>query len=128
MLQRQNWTFHVSQNNDALAFSVPSGIVIVSEQMLGLLRTDDQLAFILAHEIGHLIARHGGESITRCAPTEMWKDAAMYMLKLTEDWMVGMRLQYYTDVHSAHQCSTDCTALLSESRAIGMAPILCQCC
>jgi predicted Zn-dependent protease len=83
MLQRQHWTFHVSQSNDALAFSVPSSIVVISERMLGLLHTDDQLAFILAHEIGHLIARHAGESMTRCAPAT-WRDVAMKVAQ-TED-------------------------------------------
>lgn len=68
-VQREDWHFEVLQQHSSLAFSVPTGHVFITERMLGLLANDDQIAFILAHELAHLISRHGGESIARCAPT-----------------------------------------------------------
>ena len=53
-------------NSDSLAFSTASGNIWISQRLIGLVRSDDQLAFVIGHEMGHLMARHVGESITRC--------------------------------------------------------------
>jgi metalloendopeptidase OMA1, mitochondrial len=66
-VQREDFQFLLFSGGPELCFSVAPGMVLVSDCMLELLKTDDQLAFIIAHEIGHLVARHSGESITRCA-------------------------------------------------------------
>jgi predicted Zn-dependent protease len=41
------------------AFSIPGGYVYVYKSLLNAVKNDDELAFILAHEIGHIAARHG---------------------------------------------------------------------
>jgi len=41
------------------AFALPGGTVIVTDQLLALIRQDDELLAILAHEAGHIEARHG---------------------------------------------------------------------
>jgi predicted Zn-dependent protease len=45
------------------AFSLPGGQVFLTAGLLARLRTDGQLAGVLAHEIGHVVARHGVEHI-----------------------------------------------------------------
>ncbi len=45
------------------AFSLPGGQVFLTAGLLAKLRTDGQLAGVLAHEIGHVVARHGVEHI-----------------------------------------------------------------
>lgn len=67
VMQRSAWHFEVLQEHDDLAFSVPSGNIFITQRMLDLLANEDQVAFILAHELAHQISRHAGESIARCA-------------------------------------------------------------
>lgn len=45
------------------AFALPGGQVFVTSGMLKTLRTDGQLAAVLAHEIGHVVARHVAEHL-----------------------------------------------------------------
>jgi Zn-dependent protease with chaperone function len=40
------------------AFALPSGIVIVTDALVTLARSDAELTAVLAHEIGHLVHRH----------------------------------------------------------------------
>ena len=42
----------------ANAFALPSGIVIITDGLVELARSDDELAAILAHELGHVRGRH----------------------------------------------------------------------
>lgn len=42
----------------ANAFALPSGIVVVTDELVGISHNDDQVAAVLAHEIGHLEYRH----------------------------------------------------------------------
>src|SRR2546430_14879177 len=51
------YKFHVVQNREINGFSLPGGHVYVTT---GLLRiaNDNELASVLAHEIGHVVARH----------------------------------------------------------------------
>jgi len=40
------------------AFSLPGGYSYIYRGLLDILDNDDQLAFILAHEVGHIVSRH----------------------------------------------------------------------
>ena len=40
------------------AFSLPGGYVYVQQGLLTIVQTDDELAAVVAHEIGHITARH----------------------------------------------------------------------
>ncbi|MCK4912524.1 MAG: M48 family metalloprotease [Candidatus Omnitrophica bacterium] len=40
------------------AFSLPGGYSYIFSGLLDILDNDDQLAFILAHEVGHIVSRH----------------------------------------------------------------------
>jgi Zn-dependent protease with chaperone function len=42
----------------ANAFALPSGIVVITDDLVELARSDDELAAVLAHEVGHLRERH----------------------------------------------------------------------
>jgi predicted Zn-dependent protease len=53
------WQFSVLDSPEVNAFSLPGGHVYVSRGLLAYLDTEAQLAAILAHEIGHVVARHG---------------------------------------------------------------------
>jgi beta-barrel assembly-enhancing protease len=47
------------------AFALPGGQVFITEALLSRLETEGQLAGILGHEIGHVVARHGAQRIAQ---------------------------------------------------------------
>jgi Zn-dependent protease with chaperone function len=42
----------------ANAFALPSGIVVMTDELVELAQSDDELAAVLAHEVGHVVHRH----------------------------------------------------------------------
>jgi predicted Zn-dependent protease len=47
------------------AFALPGGPIFITEGLLRLLRTEGELAAVLGHEIGHVIARHSSERLAK---------------------------------------------------------------
>lgn len=42
----------------ANAFALPSGIIVVTDELVGLARDDNEIVSVLAHELGHVLHRH----------------------------------------------------------------------
>jgi predicted Zn-dependent protease len=59
-----NWEFRVIAAADQNAFCLPGGKVGVYEGLLPLCRNEAELAVVLAHEVAHALARHGGERMS----------------------------------------------------------------
>ena len=59
-----NWEFNVIEDDSPNAFALPGGKVGVNTGLFKVAKNDDQLAAVMAHEVGHAIARHGSERIT----------------------------------------------------------------
>ncbi|MEL6759221.1 MAG: M48 family metalloprotease [Myxococcota bacterium] len=55
------YRFFILDTEDTNAFALPGGFVFVSRGLLATLETEDELAGILGHEIGHIAARHADE-------------------------------------------------------------------
>ena len=57
---RTDWRieFRSGEAIGANAFALPSGIVIVTDKLVAVARNDDEIAGVLAHEIGHITHRH----------------------------------------------------------------------
>ncbi|HEX4869711.1 MAG TPA: M48 family metalloprotease, partial [Moraxellaceae bacterium] len=53
-----NWTFGVIESPSVNAFAAPGGYVFVTRGLYALLTSEAELAGVLAHEIGHVNARH----------------------------------------------------------------------
>lgn len=47
------------------AFALPGGPVFITEGLLSLLKTEAEVAAVLGHEIGHVIARHSSERLAK---------------------------------------------------------------
>lgn len=47
------------------AFALPGGPIFITEGLLRLLRTESEVAGVLGHEIGHVLARHGAEHLAK---------------------------------------------------------------
>src|SRR3954465_9700716 len=58
------WEFVVFDSKDVNAFALPGGKVGVYTGLLQLAESDSELAIVMGHEIGHVIARHGAERMT----------------------------------------------------------------
>jgi metalloendopeptidase OMA1, mitochondrial len=59
------WEFTVIDNPKTVnAFALPGGKVAVYTGLLPYTQTEAGLAFVVAHEVGHAIARHGGERMS----------------------------------------------------------------
>jgi len=60
------FSFHVLADPKTInAFALPGGPVFITEGLLRLLRTEGEVAAVLGHEIGHVIARHGAEHLAK---------------------------------------------------------------
>lgn len=59
------WETAVFSNKEPNAFALPGGKVGVNTGILAVARNQDQLAAVLAHEIGHVVENHHNERITR---------------------------------------------------------------
>lgn len=52
------WTFHIIKEKDINAFSLPGGNVYVNQGLMDFVKTDDELAGVLGHEITHAAHHH----------------------------------------------------------------------
>jgi predicted Zn-dependent protease len=61
------WTFRLLDDPGVNAFALPGGYVYVTRGLMAHLGSDDELAAALAHEIGHVAARHGAVQMRKTA-------------------------------------------------------------
>ena len=59
------WEFHLIEDaKTPNAFVLPGGKVFVYTGILPFMSSDDELAAVVAHEVGHALARHGAERMS----------------------------------------------------------------
>lgn len=59
------WRFGVFRSDAINAFAMPGGYVLLSAGLLKTLESEDELAFVLAHEIAHVARRHHYQVVLR---------------------------------------------------------------
>lgn len=59
------YTFRILDSPVVNAFALPGGYVYVTRGILAHFNSEDELAGVLGHEIGHVVARHSAEQISR---------------------------------------------------------------
>lgn len=61
----RNWEVVVFKSDQVNAFALPGGKIGVFTGIMKAAQNADQLAAVVGHEIGHVIARHGGERMSQ---------------------------------------------------------------
>jgi WD40 repeat protein len=56
--------FFLFDINDVNAFTLPGGRIYVSRKMVAFAKNEDELAGVVAHELGHIVARHSTMDMT----------------------------------------------------------------
>ena len=64
-----SWDYQVFQSDSPNAFVLPNGKIGVTTGLLTLVQNDDQLAAVIGHEVGHVVARHAAERYSQTALT-----------------------------------------------------------
>jgi predicted Zn-dependent protease len=63
-VQNYNWTFNLVADNQANAWCMPGGLIVVYEGILPITQDEASLAIVLGHEIAHAVARHSAEQMS----------------------------------------------------------------
>ena len=80
-----DWEFNVIESETQNAFCLPGGKVAVYTGILPVCRTEAGLAVVMSHEIGHAIARHGGERMSLQTVQNTARDALKYVMQEKDD-------------------------------------------
>lgn len=119
------WRFIVTDTDSIGAFAVPGGSVIITSGLMQLMRDENELAGVLAHEIVHVVEKHHLRAIMKQARTDLAKDMAAelaqaYLKKnsiLTEALLnSGMKL-YASGLNQADELSSDAVGSKIAARA-----------
>ncbi len=65
------YRFVLFDKDEANAFALPNGDVGVFKGLFRMVKTDDELAAVLGHEIAHVTARHGAERVSQQLVAEL---------------------------------------------------------
>lgn len=72
------YDFHLLADQETInAFALPGGQIFITRALYDKLQTVGQLAGVLGHEIGHVVARHSAEHIAKAKLTEGLTGAAV---------------------------------------------------
>lgn len=97
------WDFFIVDDPSVNAFNLPGGLVYVNRGLIAEADSLDQLAGVLAHEIGHGAARHGTQLMTRSygynllAGLLLGRDAGQGQRLLAQLVGTGMLTRYSRD-------------------------------
>lgn len=58
------YTFHIIEHPDNNAFNTPGGHVFLTRKLISFANSEDELASVIAHELGHAAIRHGSQDIS----------------------------------------------------------------
>ncbi|XP_042407607.1 mitochondrial metalloendopeptidase OMA1-like [Zingiber officinale] len=64
-LEGLNWEVLVVRDNAINAFCLPGGKIVVFTGLLDHFKSDAEIATVIGHEVGHAVARHSAEMITK---------------------------------------------------------------
>ena len=75
------WHFAVLDAPEVNAFAVPGGTIFVTKGLVQRMRSEAELAGVLAHEISHVIRKHHLKAVQKAAQTSLAGEALQQALK-----------------------------------------------
>jgi predicted Zn-dependent protease len=88
------YSFKIVNTATVNAFSLPGGYIYINRGLLDFVVNESELAGVVAHEVGHIVAYHSMNDVAR----RYWIDQGMYQLKkagmLDNQQMVDMLQKY----------------------------------
>jgi len=76
------YRFLIMDTDEINAFATPAGHILISRGMIRLAKSEDDLAAILAHEIGHIQYKHGLKAIESSRLTSAFSSVALTAVEL----------------------------------------------
>ena len=70
------WRFSVLDTDDINAFAVPGGCIFITRGLLARMKSEAELAGVLAHEISHVLKKHHLQAIKKGARTDLMAEFA----------------------------------------------------
>ena len=64
-VQGYQWEFNLVNSNEANAWCMPGGKVVVYSGLLRITQDESSLAIVMGHEVAHAVARHGNERMSQ---------------------------------------------------------------
>ena len=120
------WEFKVIASQEQNAFCLPGGKVAVYEGIIPVCATEAGLAVVMSHEIGHAIARHGGERMSQNMAVDGVKQAVSYVMQnqdqarkdiVMQAYGVGSQYGVLLPYSRAHESEADHIGLMMMARA-----------
>ena len=121
------WEFNLIENDSVVnAFCLPGGKVAFYTGILELAETEDEIATVMAHEIAHATARHGGERMTQILMVQLGGVALSEALENNREqtvelvqvaYGVGASLAYVLPYSRKHESEADHIGLIYMAKA-----------
>jgi predicted Zn-dependent protease len=121
------WEFNLIEADSIInAFCLPGGKVGVYTGILEIASTDDELSTVMAHEIGHAVARHGAERMSQLLLVQLGgialEEAMKKETKRTIDlakvaYGAGVNLLYILPYSRTHEREADYMGLMFMAKA-----------
>jgi beta-barrel assembly-enhancing protease len=98
--QLRTFNFDLVEGNEPNAFALPGGFIFITANMVELCNSDkDELAFILSHEMAHVIRRHAIDRIISSSAIKIVSGVALPNKPLAV-WLRKLSLQFLESAYS----------------------------
>jgi len=104
-----DWEVVVFDDMAVNAFALPGGRIGVYKGLLAVAENQHQLAAVMGHEVGHVLAQHGNERVSQNFATSQ-------TLALLENWMAAKNVAYRETAMTALGLGSQFGVLLPFSR------------
>ena len=101
------YTYYVVNSGQVNAFAVPGGHVYINRGLIERSESLAELAGVLAHEIGHVEARHGVEQMQRAQAANAGYAVASILLGHEPEGAAGAAVQVGAQAYFAHHSRED---------------------
>lgn len=97
------YKFKVVDTKEINAYAVPGGFIYVNLGLIQAVETESELAFVIGHEIGHIVGRHSMKRLTQVYGIEILKqvildeDSSKLTKLITDVLAAGLLFRYSRD-------------------------------